>query len=45
MATFATLFFVPVVFSVLHRTSPVAENNGRASSGAGIALVQADSKG
>ena len=25
MATFATLFFVPVVFSVLHRTAPVPE--------------------
>jgi multidrug efflux pump subunit AcrB len=45
MATFATLFFVPVVFSVFHRTSPVAENNGRASSDMGIALVPADSKG
>jgi len=27
MATFATLFFVPVVFSVLHRTVPVLENS------------------
>src|SRR5947209_8716680 len=27
MATFATLFFVPVVFSVLHRTAPVAQKN------------------
>jgi multidrug efflux pump subunit AcrB len=45
MATFATLFFVPVVFSVMHRTPPVAENNGRAPSGVGIALVPAYSKG
>jgi multidrug efflux pump subunit AcrB len=27
MATFATLFFVPVVFSVLHRTALVAQKN------------------
>jgi multidrug efflux pump subunit AcrB len=27
MATFATLFFVPVVFSVLHRTVPVPEKS------------------
>ncbi len=27
MATFATLFFVPVVFSVLHRTAPMPEES------------------
>jgi multidrug efflux pump subunit AcrB len=27
MATFATLFFVPVVFSVLHRTAPVPKTS------------------
>jgi len=45
MATFATLFFVPVVFSVMHRTSPVAEKNGEAGPKLGIALVSANSKG
>jgi multidrug efflux pump subunit AcrB len=45
MATFATLFFVPVVFSAMHRTPPVAEASDRAGSAAGIALVPADVKG
>jgi len=45
MATFATLFFVPVVFSVMHRTSPVAENTYRTGPEPESTLVPAESKG
>ena len=31
MATFATLFFVPVVFSILHRTVPMPEKSHSSS--------------
>jgi len=44
MATFATLFFVPVVFSVMHRTSPVAERNGEPGPERGTTLVPAESR-
>jgi multidrug efflux pump subunit AcrB len=45
MATFATLFFVPVVFSVMHRTSPVAKNSDQTGPAPETALVPADAKG
>jgi multidrug efflux pump subunit AcrB len=45
MATFATLFFVPVVFSVMHRTSPAAENTYRTGPEPEITMVPAESKG
>jgi multidrug efflux pump subunit AcrB len=45
MATFATLFFVPVVFSVMHRTSPAAENSNRNAPAPAMTPVPAESKG
>jgi multidrug efflux pump subunit AcrB len=45
MATFATLFFVPVVFSAMHRTSPAAENSNRNAPAPAITLVPAESRG
>jgi len=45
MATFATLFFVPVVFSSLHRTPPEAENSNRNALAPAMMLVPAESKG
>jgi multidrug efflux pump subunit AcrB len=45
MATFATLFFVPVVFSVMHHTSPAAENSDRTGPAPEITLVPAEAEG
>jgi multidrug efflux pump subunit AcrB len=45
MATFATLFFVPVVFSIMHRTPPASENSHPTEPEPEIELVPAESKG
>jgi len=45
MATFATLFFVPVVFSVMHRITPATENSNRNAPAPAMTLVPAESKG
>jgi multidrug efflux pump subunit AcrB len=45
MATVATLFFVPVVFSVMHRSQQAPENIDRTAPEPGLTLVPAHLKG